>query len=113
MTTVETTETGEVITDDGTSVTFNPEHQLCLQRLEELQGMLLAKDPAMPGHLAAIHKQLIQFDELVHLLTDEQIGIIMASQQQHSKTVLVGSATTKTGKAAAARATKGITIDML
>lgn len=94
-------------------VAGNPAHQLCLQNLAALEQSLLARDPMMKSHLLEIHKQLIGYEELVHLLSDEQIGIIMAAQQLHTNTVLVGSATTKTGKAKAVAASAKLRLEDL
>lgn len=103
-----------VVNEDGSfPVASNPQHQEALARLAQLQAALLAKDPSMPMHLKEIHKQLIQYEELVHLLTPEDIGIIMAAQQQHTNTVLVAAGTTKSGKAAAVKATAKLTISDL
>lgn len=59
------------------------------QRLTALEQALLAQDPLMPTHLKAIHKQLIEFPELVHLLKPEDWGKVMQAQQQYTKVKLV------------------------
>lgn len=82
----------------------SPEHAAALERLQLLEDALIAKDPMMKVHLGEIHKNLIQYEELVHLLTDDQIGIMMAAQQNHTNTVLIGSATSNKGKAKAVAA---------
>jgi hypothetical protein len=91
----------------------NPVHAACLQRLADLEAALQAKDPMMKNHLLEIHKQLISYEELVHLLKDEQIGIIMAAQQVHTNTVLIGSTSTASGKKKAAAAAAKLTISDL
>lgn len=90
----------------------NPQELLLLQKLDALEAALLAKDPLMPTHLAAIHKQLVTYEELVHFLTDEQIGKIMAAQQVHTNTTLVQSLTSKTGKPTAAALKKTARLGM-
>ena len=37
----------------------------------------------LPTHLGAIHQSLIQYDELVHLLSDEEIKALVAGQKKH------------------------------
>lgn len=69
------------------------------QRLTALEQALLAQDPQMPTHLKAIHKQLIEFPELVHLLKPEDWGKILQAQQQYTKVKLVEESAAK--KAAA------------
>lgn len=81
-----------------------PQHAAVLERLGQLEIALLEKDPLMKGHLLEIHKHLIQFEELVHLLKDDEIGVLMAAQQVHTNTVLIGSASTAAGKAKAIKA---------
>lgn len=88
----------------------NPVHAECLQRLANLEAALLAKDPSMKQHLLEMHKQLIGYEELVHLLSDEQIGIIMSAQQIHTNTILTGSTSTASGKKKAAAAGAKLTI---
>lgn len=85
----------------------NPVHFELMDRLGKLEEALLIRDPLMKVHLAAIHKQLIGYEELVHLLTDEQIGKIVAGQQAHTNTTLAVEVSSKAGKAkVAARAAK-------
>jgi hypothetical protein len=72
----------------------------------------VSRDPAMKGHLLEIHRTLIQYEELVHLLRDEEIGVLMAAQQIHTNTVLVADAV-KASKAANKKAASKITLDML
>lgn len=109
-TTVTTAETPITLTEGGSVLASNPHHVAALARLEQLQAALLARDPLMKGHLLEIHKQLIPHAELVHLLTEEQIGIIMAAQQVHTNTVLVGSASGVAGKKKAAAASAKLTL---
>jgi hypothetical protein len=53
-----------------------------------LETALLAGDPAMKTHLREIHKATIVHEELVHLLSEEDIAIMMTAQQQLTNTVL-------------------------
>ena len=62
-----------------------PEHpklQELLPKLDALEKSLLSADPLMPTHLKEIHKYLIQFEELAHLLTEDQIAVILEAQQK-------------------------------
>lgn len=79
----------------------NPTQFELIQRMGALEEALLARDPLMKTHLAAIHKQLIQHEELVHLLSDKEIGEIVKAQQHHTGTVLAQESTSKSGKAKA------------
>ncbi len=103
MTTPETI----TVTPDGAIdiPSSNPQHQQAIARIAQLQEALLAKDPMMKMHLLEIHKQLISYEELAHLLTEEEIGTIMAAQQLHTNTILVATIV-KPGKAKAERVAK-------
>ena len=52
-------------------------------RLGLMRERLLQQDPMLPVHLAAIHGALIQYEELVHLLSDEDIKTLVAGQSKH------------------------------
>lgn len=75
------------------------------QRLGYLQESLEQQDPQIKNHLKEIHKLLIGHEELVHLLSDEEIAKIMSAQQTVTNTTLVADVTkkkTSTAKKAAA-----------
>lgn len=67
--------------DTPTPVSEHPKLKELLPKLDSLRAALDAKDPKMPTHLKEIHKYLIQFEELAHLLTEEQIAVILEGQQ--------------------------------
>ena len=90
-----------------------PIHFELLSRLASLEEALLARDPMMKTHLGAIHKQLITYEELVHLLSDDQIGKIVAAQQVHTSTVLIQEVSSKAGKTKAANRTAKLGLDDL
>jgi hypothetical protein len=46
-------------------------------KIEKLQELLLTSDPKMPEHLRAIHRTLIQYEELSHLLKEDQIAVLI------------------------------------
>lgn len=52
-------------------------------RIQQIQDGLLKQDPLLPVHLSAIHSSLIQYEELVHLLSDEEIAVIVQGQSKH------------------------------
>jgi len=65
------------------------------QRLGEIQNKLLEQDPNLPVHLSAIHQTLIQYEELVHLLSEEEIAPLVKGQRKYSGVQLVTAAITK------------------
>lgn len=85
----------------------HPTGMRCLQKLQAIEEALLANDPAMKTHLAEIHKTLIQYEELVHLLSNDQIATVMKAQQKLTDTALAAAVTkAKTSKAAGAKTAK-------
>jgi hypothetical protein len=91
------------------AVTSTPQYDQCLQRLSLLEEALMTKDPEMKKHLAEIHKLLISFEELSHLLTNDEIAKIMAAQQIVTDTVLIGS-TSGSKKASATKKSTGLSL---
>lgn len=63
-------------------------------RIDQIAEALLKQDPMLPVHLREIHKNLIQYEELVHLLSDEQIKNLVAGQKKHAGMSLIKEATT-------------------
>lgn len=82
----------------------------CWQKIENLQSLLLAQDPALPGHLKAIHGALIKYEELTHLLTDEQIRKLIVAQKQVTGTVLVAAVTKTKSTASLTKQAKAISV---
>ncbi len=80
-----------------------PQHQQLLERLSFLENALLSQDPMMPKHLAEIHKLLISYEELAHLLSEDEIAKIMQAQQVQTNTTLVAAVTAKAKKESKAR----------
>ena len=67
-----------------------------MERLEKLRAAMLTQDPLLPTHLAAIHKNLIQYEELIPLLPqDEVIPTLMAAQKKHIGVMLTKEIATK------------------
>jgi len=52
-------------------------------RLKLMAEKLLEQDPLLPVHLSAIHGALIEHEELVHLLSDDDIKTLVAGQTKH------------------------------
>jgi hypothetical protein len=84
------------------------------QRIEAIEKCLLTQDPRLPTHLAVIHSTLIKYEELAHLLSDEQIRMLIAGQKKHAGTELVKeSIKSKTNSAAKNKALSRTTVDDL
>lgn len=66
-------------------------------KLSQLEASLLANDPKMPTHLREVHAYLIQFEELSHLLKEEQIAVILDGQQRKVG-IILAEETTKAKK---------------
>jgi hypothetical protein len=89
----------------------NPQLEAIRQRLGLLEECLLAKDPQMKVHLGEIHRTLIAHEELVHLLSVEEIGKIMEKQQLVTDTSLIAATTGGgTKKAGAVKKSTGLTL---
>lgn len=86
----------------------HPKLKELLPKLDALEQALLAADPKFPTHLKEIHGYLIQFEELAHLLTEQQIAVILEGQQKKLG-IILAQETTKTKGAKA----KGVTADDL
>lgn len=65
------------------------------QRLGEIQAKLLVQDPNLPVHLSAIHTTLLQYEELAHLLSEDEIAVLIKGMEKHSGTELVAAAISK------------------
>lgn len=76
---------------------IHPKLQELLPKLDALEASLLANDPKMPVHLKEIHKYLLQFEELSHLLSEEQIATILDAQQRKLGVVLAEETKGKKG----------------
>lgn len=82
----------------------NPVHQEFLQRLSDVETALLNRDPLMKTHLGAIHKAMLQYEEIANLLRPEEIAKIMAAQQAHTGIVLRVETVSKSKAAASKKA---------
>jgi len=52
-------------------------------RIAALAECLDKQDPRLPGHLAAIHKALLESEELVHMLSKEERRQLIVGQKRH------------------------------
>ena len=81
-------------------------------RIQQIEQGLLTQDPQLPTHLSAIHSALIQYEELVHLLSDAEIKTLIAGQKKHTGTQLV-SETIKSSKASISKRIPKTSVDDL
>jgi hypothetical protein len=75
-------------------------------RIQHIEENLLKQDPLLPVHLSAIHGALIQYEELVHLLTDAQISSLVAGQVKHTGVSLMKEITSKSRASVASKIPK-------
>lgn len=62
-----------------------------LDKISLLEEMLQQSLPSYKDMLKIIHTQLKQDEDLVHILTDEQIGTIIAGLQKHKGIVVTAA----------------------
>lgn len=74
-------------------------------RIENIKQAMLKDDPQLPTHLAAIHSALIQYEELVHLLSDEEIKTLIDGQKKHMNVSFVKEVTEKKTRVKVPKAT--------
>jgi hypothetical protein len=86
-----------------TNTERTPQQDQIQQRLSYLEQALLEQDPRMKDHLKEIHRLLITHEELVHLLSEEEIGKIMQGQQIITDTTLVAAVSAPKARAAAVK----------
>lgn len=69
-----------------------------LERLGKVEEALKGNDPLISIHCESIHAALREHEELVHLLSDEQIGKLMAGMQKYKAIQLVKEASSTKGR---------------
>lgn len=87
----------------------SPEEQvqmLIAQLAQELEQQI----PSYKNTLSTIHKRLLAEEELVHILKEEEIGVIMNGQQKLTNTVIKTAAIKKTSTR---KSLANITLDQL
>lgn len=70
---------------------LEPNHPifLVLERLTTIEEKMLQNDPEISTHLKEIWKHMQQYEELAHLLTPAQIGVLMKGLQKHTAIQLI------------------------
>lgn len=73
------------------SAGLQPDHPIYVvcERMTQIEQKMLKNDPEIAGHLKEIWKMLHEYEELAHLLTPEQIGILTRGLQKHTAITLV------------------------
>lgn len=76
----------------------DPNHPIfqVMERITAIEQRLTTNDPEISTHLKVVLKQLQEYEELAHLLTPEQVGILMKGYQKHTGIHLVVEKPTKT-----------------
>ena len=67
-------------------------------RMVQIQDQLLEKTPQLPDALVAIHKMLLEHEELVHILDDDDIMNLHKAHEVHKQFAVVNKEVKKTGK---------------
>lgn len=99
--------------ESDVTVPMSPQQEQILQRLSFLEQALNDQDPRMKDHLKEIHKLLITHEELVHVLSEEEIGKIMQGQQIITNTTLVAAVSAPKARASAAKKASQLTLGEL
>lgn len=62
---------------------------IVMERLNLIEAKMKAADPEISTHLREVWKHMQQYEELAHLLTPAQIGVLMKGMQKHTAIQLV------------------------
>jgi len=73
---------------ESTTVAQLPGSASFLQKLGELEEKIRDRAPGYESLLYTIHKQLASDEQLVHMLSDEQIGVVVAALTRRKNIVL-------------------------
>lgn len=85
--------------DSSTSIALPPSHyEIMVARILDLQEALQKQLPGYESILYFIHTQLQLHKDTVHLLTDEQIGIICAGLSKRTGVYIAAAETTSSKK---------------
>lgn len=76
-----------------------------MSTMQEIEQELLIKTPNLPRALIDLHKNLMEHEELVHLMSDEDIAAVHQAHEIHKQITLV----MKDEKKAATRGRKKLT----
>lgn len=69
-----------------------------LAKLEDIKTALLSSDSMIGHHCEQIHRLLAEQEELVHILSPEQIRTFMMGMKKYKNIQLVAEATKKPGR---------------
>ncbi len=69
-----------------------------LDRMKKIEEKLVKNDPEISTHLKEIWKAAQEYEDLAHMLSPEQIGILMKGMQKHTAITLVAESSGKKGK---------------
>lgn len=86
-----------------------PQAAQILQKLEELKLALQTAAPTYESLLHQIHQALSKDDEMVHLLTEEQIGVLCAGLSK-KKGIVIAASSAKGKTVGGGRALKELTV---
>lgn len=89
---------GETIESQPHKLDISTEGQIIFSRIEKLQKAMESEIPEYASILHVIHKALSKDAELTHLLSDEQIGILIKAMKLRKAVVLVEEKNKKLGK---------------
>jgi hypothetical protein len=80
---------------------ITPDHPIfaVLERMNAIEEKMAQNDPEISTHLKSIWQHLQQYEELAHLLTPEQLGVLMRGMQKHTTIQLVVDTPSKGGRA--------------
>jgi len=82
--------------------TLSPELLLAkdavLKRLDAIESSLKVADPLLPIHCQEVHKTLLGYEELIHILPDEKIRTLMAGMKKYQAIQLIAEASKTRGK---------------
>jgi hypothetical protein len=70
-----------------------------MEKLQLIEQKMKAQDPLISTHLKEIWKHMQQYEELAHLLNDEEIGVLFRGLSKHTGITLVAEDSGKRKKA--------------
>jgi hypothetical protein len=79
-----------------------------LARFETLRTQIETAAPGYEQLLLLIHKQLAADENMLHILSDEQVGVIVAGLSKRKNVVIAESSKTKAGTSTAKKVTKDL-----
>lgn len=91
---------GETIESQPRKLDLTTEGQIIKDRIVKLQAALEKEIPDYAHILHTIHKSLSKDDELTHLLSEEEVGILIRAMKERKNVVLVEEKKAKSAKKA-------------